>query len=100
MSVHRPLSLSDKALKVDDQAKIYLFAYVAMYFCQICHFSRYLAKLTKIRLTGVIFAADKENWVEKQKFFESRDLNPKFPNFKFGHRLLGLCLIDLEADEH
>ena len=67
---------------------------------QIRHFFRYLVKLIKSRLPGVILAAEKENRVEKLKFFESRDLNPKFPNFQFGHRLLGLCLTDLEADEH
>ena len=69
-------------------------------FSQIRHFSRYLAKPIVSWLTGVILAAEKENGVEKFNFFESRDLNPKFPNFQFGHRLLGLCLTDLEADEH
>ena len=56
-------------------------------FGQILHFSGYLAKLIKSRLTGVILAAEKENGVEKLNFFESRDLNPKFPNFQFGPRL-------------
>ena len=69
-------------------------------FGQIRHFSRYLAKIIESRLTGVILAAEKENRVGKLKFFEARDLNPKFPFFQFGHRLLGLCLTDLEADEH
>ena len=67
---------------------------------QIRHFSRNLSKLIQSRSTGVILAADKENLVEKLKFFESRGLNPKFPNFQVGHRLWGLCLTDLKADEH
>ena len=50
-------------------------------FGPVRHFSKYLAKLIKSRLTGVILAADKENLVEKLKFFESRGLNPKFSNF-------------------
>ena len=69
-------------------------------FGQIRHFSKYLAEPIKSQLTGVILPADKENGVEKLKFFESRYLNPKFPNFQLGHRLLGLCLTDLDADEH